>query len=906
MKEWLTKIEIDIDGMQMPFGIDNQKPVIHYTAETKSAGKSVSAYQITVNEESGRRIWDSGKVSTDGTPYITYEGEQLKPKTRYCVTIRLWDELDAASFESEPSFFETGFLDTEWQAQWIEPIQEPAIVEKELTFMEMLIPNPGFRNGEERLKECKNLRRTFYLTKNITRARVYASAHGVYQLYVNNREASGRRLAPETSTYEHILYYQTYDVTKLVNEGENVLGITLADGWWIGRLGLAGDSCNYGDKLSLILQLELEYQDGSSEIICSDEDFRCHGSQIRYSDLSIGEKQDYTYEQGEWLKAGYDDSKWEKCMAADYDKSVLTGQTVDPLEVTDKLNARKISYTPSGELIIDFGQVLAGVGSFEIEAEYGTEITFEHSEVLDKNGNFKNNIIGRNKDQKDVLVTKGGHQIFAPLFTYHGFRYVKVTGIRKEQLISAKALVIGTPIREIGTFSCSDERLRQLQHNICRSTRSNMFSIPTDCPQREKLGWTGDIQVFSRTGCFNYDLRSFLSSWMNNVRRDQSLDGEIPVVVPNLPKQDKTQRMMSGDNSSAAWGDACVIVPYTLYLHYGDKKILQDNFSCMLKWLDFIKKSASRKPENYDTFTKKQKERNPYLWTKQYHFGDWLIPSLRALPDGVPRGTRETAAVVGSSFYAITVEYFIRICEALGERKLSEEYKELLKQIRKAVREEFIEEDGSVNHSSLQGLYVIVLRAGIVEGVLKQKVLAKLVSLIEENDYCLDTGFATVSYLLEVLYDNGYKDIAYKILFQTKAPSWLYMVNSGATTIWENWLAILEDGTPTDSSYNHYAFGCVGDFIYRHIGGIQIAEAGYRRILFEPDLECGLTESSCSVNSPYGRVSLQWKLKKDTLRLTGEVPVNCSALLSVYGNKIELVSGRFDHTISNTEGTYNS
>ncbi|HHV11077.1 MAG TPA: family 78 glycoside hydrolase catalytic domain [Clostridiales bacterium] len=893
MKDWLEKIHIDVEGMQYPIGIDQRAPVFHYRAEAKTGGKSISAYQIQVTGEDGQIAWDSGRTETDGTPYIVYAGEDLKAKTLYSVKLKLWDELGNESGFSEPCSFETGFFDTQWQAEWIEPVQEDAFEEKELDFLEMLIPTPEFRGGDVRLKECKNLRRKFQATGGIKKARLYASAHGIYQLYINGREVSSRRLAPETASHEHILYYQTYDVTGLLGQGENVVGAILADGWWIGRMGLAGDSCNYGKRLGFIMQLELEYTDGRRDMICSDGEFKSAGSHIRYSDLFIGEKQDLNQDYQEWKLAGFDDSAWENCLTVEADKKILTGQGIDPIVVQKEIAAKKIFYTPSRELVIDFGQVMAGVGRFEIEAAKGTEVTFEHSEVIDKNGNFKNNIIGRNKDQKDVLVCREGHQVFEPLFTYHGFRYVKITGIGKKQLLSAKALVMGTALQKIGSFSCSDERLNKLQHNIEWSTVSNMFSVPTDCPQREKLGWTGDIQVYTKTGSFNYDLKNFLEGWMRNVRADQNEDGEIPVVVPNLPKQERTQRVMSGDNSSAAWGDACVLVPYGLYLHYGDVQVLRDNFACMQRWLQYVKKSAGRKPEGYEEFTAAQKERSPYLWTKQYHFGDWLIPSLRALPDGVMRGTKETAAVVGSCYYAITVTHFIKVCEALGESKLAAEHRSLLKNIKKAVREEFVAEDGTVNNSALQGLYVIVLASGAVEGDLKHKVLEKLVTLIKDNDYCLDTGFASIPFLLDVLYDNGYPEVAYRLLFQTKAPSWLYMVQNGATSMWENWLAVLEDGTPTDSSYNHYAFGCVGDFIYRHIGGIQIAEPGYRKILFNPDLGCGLTRSKCEVISPYGRVALDWKLEGNKCRLRGEVPLGCSATLCVNQKELELSSGSF-------------
>lgn len=889
----LKVTKFDIDGRKICQGTDNPTPVFHFAVDTASPGKQISAYRIKVTME-GRRVWDSGKCPYKNDNYVVYEGEPLEPKSVCEATLQLWDERDEKQ-EAVRQTFETGFLGTGWEAGWIEPAQENAEEEKQLSFTQLLIPNPEFWGGEARLKPVRQLRRSVFLEKKVKRARIYASAHGIYNLCLNARRLSVRRLAPENSAYGKALYYQTYDVTGELVQGENVIGVCLADGWWIGRLGLSGDSCNYGNRLGFIMQLEIAYTDGSREVICSDERFRSSESFIRYSDLYIGEKQDLSVRDDSWMRAGYDDSAWDVCSRADYDRSCLTAQPLDPVCVTDIRDAVRIFETPKKELVLDFGQVTAGVLHITLRAKEGDIITFEHGEILDRDGNYINNILGRNKDQKDVLVCAEGEQVFEPQFTYHGFRYVRVSGLKKSQIVAAKAYVMGSPVEPAGQFRCSDERLNRLQRNICRSTAANMFSVPTDCPQREKLGWTGDIQVFAKTGCFNYDLRNFLSAWLMNMRAEQTADGEIPVVVPNPPKQEQTQRLMSGgSNSSAAWGDACVLVPWYLYECYGDRRVLLDNLSMMERWLDYIRESCTLKPEGYGNFTEEQKARNPYLWTKQYHFGDWLIPSLRALPDGVKRGTAETAQVVGSAFYAVTVSHYIRVLRALGMNEKADLQEALLEKIRRAVREEFVAADGTVNGSSLQGLYVIVLKAGIVEGELRQKVARRLVTLIHENGDCLDTGFVSVPYLLDVLTDNGYRELAYRLLFQTKPPSWLYMVEMGATTVWENWLAIAPDGTPTESSYNHYAFGCVGDWIYRHIGGIRRLEPGYRRILFAPDAGCGLTESSCSVNTPYGAAALSWRLEEGgTVLAAGRVPVGTTAELRIGEEVRELVGGAF-------------
>ncbi len=902
----LKIINADVDGLISAIGIDNPRPTFHYAVSAFENDKKISAHQVLVmkgqicDSEDARLIWDSGRISYEHSNYIQYSGTALEPKTSYYAVFHVWDENDV---DAEPVSvsFETGFMGSSWIGKWIEPEQENAEEEETLSFFEMLVPNPKFWGGEARLKECRQLRKSIEIKKPVKKARIYASAHGVYNLYINGIKQSQRRLAPENSSYQSIIYYQTYDVTEAFAVGENIIAAILGDGWWIGRLGMPGDSCNYGNRLGFIMQLDITYEDGSVETFASDESFVSSGSYIRYSDLYIGECQDLTIKDDSWMKPGTLKGEWTACIVcgSTADEQIvgtsgLVAQPLDPICVTDVLEAQDIFSTPAGELVIDFGQVIAGILHIHVRGKTGQRACFEHGEVLNKDGSYVNNILGRNKDQKDVLICKEGENIFEPMFTYHGFRYVRVTGLDRADIISVQAYAMGSKINEIGYFSCSDETLNQLQHNIIWSTKANMFSVPTDCPQREKLGWTGDIQVYARTGTFNYDLRSFLKAWLMNMRAEQTSDGEIPVVVPNPSKQERTQRAMSGgSNSSAVWGDACVLVPWYLYDAYGDITVLEENYEMMRRWMGYIKENCELKPEGYAHFTPEQKARNPYLWTKQYHFGDWLVPSLRSLPDGVQKGTEETAAVVGSAYYAFTAGYYAKVCYALGKNDEALKYEQLIPKIQNAVREEFVADDGTVNHSSLQGLYVIILRCGIVHGELKKKVLDKLISLIEENAYCLDTGFSSVSYLLDVLAENGRSDIAYKMLYQTKAPGWLYMVKKGATTMWENWLAILPDGSVTDSSYNHYAFGCVGDFIYRHIGGIQKAAPGYEKIRFAPDLNCGLTSSKCSIMTPFGLAALEWNKTGEGYEIRGQVPVGTSACLEVGGMKVELTSGSF-------------
>ena len=387
------------------------------------------------------------------------------------------------------------------------------------------------------------------------------------------------------------------------------------------------------------------------------------------------------------------------------------------------------------------------------------------------------------------------------------------------------ALAMGTRIRSRGSFTCSDERLNRLQENIRRSTRANMFFVPTDCPQREKAGWTGDIAVFAPTGCFNYYLDGFLSAWLANMRLEQFDSGEVPVVVPDYPMQEKMQSAMGG-SSSSVWSDACIMVPWYIYRSYGDIRVLRDNVDMMRRWLAFVEEQCRREPPDPDNRSDREIYWNDYLFNKGYHFGDWFIPSFIRREGGVFQATAATRDVTGSSYHAVALATYIKVLTTLRDHeKTGDNYdieighnRKRLESVRQAVRECYVDETMGRVRGDLQGLYVIVLLSGAVDGELKKKLVSRLAALIEENGNRLDTGFVSTPHLLDVFADNGRMDCALSLLFQTGSPSWLYMVENGATTIWENWEAIRPDGTPMASSFNHYALGSVGSFLYRRIG----------------------------------------------------------------------------------------
>jgi len=880
--------EIQINGLTGHIVTDDPFPTFTVMVEG-GEGCCIEDIRAEVFKADGLQIWDNGKRKF-AIPHIYYQGPELEPKTVYSLTITLYDK--NGSTVHDTTNFETGLMKEGWKAGWIEPIQESAIHEKGIAFDEIFIPHSDYFGGHVRLHPCREIQKKFEYSSLPERARIYASAHGVYELLVNGVKAGKNILPPEISSYKQRLYYQTYDVTGLIKKGENNISVTLADGWWIGRIGLSGDSCQFGERLGFIMQLEIKSKDGDKQIICSDESFECRRSYIDYADLFIGERHNYTAQR----------EKWKKCERAEYNMENLVAQPIAPIVSINSLQPKEYMITPKGELVVDFGQVIAGVVQITVRSKKNEEVTLDFSETLDKEGNFFRNIIGRNKDQRDIFVCGEGETTFKAKFTYHGFRYIRIIGIEKKQIVKLEAVAMGTDIKERGYFECSDERLNRLQKNIVWSARSNMFSVPTDCPQREKMGWTGDIQVFVKTACFNFDMYNFLSAWLDNMRTEQLPSGEVPNIVPSYPVQDKMQRSGGDDNTSAAWGDACVLVPYYLYQYYGNKRVLKENFNMMEHWLGYIKNQSSVYIKDP---AEEKSDHYKYLWRSGHHFGDWLIPSFRNKPNGVEEGRLATYEVVASCFYALTVRIFILVLDALIENSEKSSalhskkayYKDLLAKIIKAVKTEYISKNGRIK-GDLQGLYVLALYAGIADGELKSKLVKRLVELIEQNDNRLDTGFVSTQYLLDVLYDNGYKETAYKLLFQTKAPSWLYQVEKGATTIWENWEAIKPDGTVTNSSFNHYAYGCVGDWIYRHIGGVNIGGPGYSKIVFAPDINCGLEYSNCYVQTAYGKAECNWSWQDDICNIEIQVPINTKAEFIINGYKKSLESGRHRFTFS--------
>ncbi|MDE6907493.1 MAG: glycoside hydrolase family 78 protein [Lachnospiraceae bacterium] len=879
-------------GMKDPRGITIKNPEFSWKLRSDEKGRSQKAYQIRVWDPDGACVWDSGIRRGSDVFGIRYEGNALKPHTLY-----KWQVLTVSSYEekalSDPAYFVTGMLDAAWKASWVEANQKRR-PRQDCTDIWKIMGGEfeSSKNPEEFLNPAVCMRKELRIDKEVKAAYLYATARGIYQIKVDGREVS-ELFAPGYTAYHGYLEVQQYDVTQLLPRGSHTLAVTLADGWFTGKIGLYGIGNQFGETNAFYMQMEIEYIDGMRQTVVTDRSFKWRESAYKYADLFVGS----CYYQGSmdsaWELPGYDDSKWEPVLEKTYPTESFRGREAEPVKIIRRLGVKEVMQTPNGELVIDVGENIVGVLQIRFQGRVNTVLKLEHSETLDKEGNFFRNIVGQNKHQTDVYVCDRESEVtYLPEFTFHGFRYVRVEGIGREQILGLEVLVYGTDLEKTGDFKCSDERLNQLQKNIFRSQQGNMLSIPTDCPQREKAGWTGDMQVYSPTAGFNMDVYSFLKKWLANMRLDQLPDGQIPDIIPMTP----SEKIPEGDrvfhDSSAAWGDGCLIIPYVLYQKYGRKEILEENFDMMNRWMDYIERTAaSEHPKLENEYSGEELERQKYLWNTGFHFGDWLYPSASVGMTDPFKSAFQTKEYVSAAFWAYTTRMMADISRILGEEEKRMHYLGLNENIRKAYAKEYIDEEGNLP-LELQGLYVLGLAFELFPKEKKAHAIRKLANLIHQNGDCLDTGFASVSFLLDTLWDHGEKELAWKLLFQDRCPSWLYEVKQGATTIWETWNAVLPDGTRTVSSFNHFSYGCVGDFMYRKILGLNAAEPGYRKIKIDLEIPEVLDFAKGSYDSVYGEIDIFWKKENSQIKADIMLPPNVTGVLNVLGKQYVLESGR--------------
>lgn len=831
-----------VENLSNPIGVDATSPRLSWQLVSNNRNVMQTAYEVKVGTTTNlfkekNLQWSSGKVNSDSSVHVGYKGMPLQAGKKYFWQVRVWDNGGKASPWSETASWQMGLLDsTQWKAKWIESALD--------------------KDGEHR--PAIQFRKEFGSSKKIQSATAYITAHGLYEAMINGKRVGDFYLTPGWTSYNKRLQYQTYDVTDLLKQGSNAIGVTIGNGWYRGYLAWDGNKNSWGSDLSLLLQLDITYSDGSKESVISDGSWKSSIGSIVDAEIYNGEIIDARKEKSEWSVVGYNDADWSPVSERNYSKSVLLATENEPVKKHETFSAVKVFTTPKGERVIDFGQNLVGWVMVKLNGKAGDTVKISHAEVLDKEGNFYIDNLRAAKAQA-VYVLKGGEENFEPHFTFFGFRYIKIEGISDIKPENFTAVALYSNMQPTGTFACSNPLINQLQHNIQWGQRGNFLDVPTDCPQRdERLGWTGDAQAFSRTAAFNMNVNNFFAKWLKDVAADQLPNGSVPFVIPNV----------LGPNSGAAtgWADVCTIIPWNMYLAYGDKKILEQQYPSMKAWVDYMTKNSKND-----------------LWNTGFHFGDWLF--YRPFDDNDGRSAVTDKYLIAQSFWAYSTQLLINTAKVLGKSNEVSEYSSLLKRIKDAYLKEYVTPNGRLV-SGTQTAYVLALNFDMLPESMRPLIAQRLVDNIKDYGIQLTTGFLGTPYLCHVLTRFGYDDIAYKLLLRDKYPSWLYPVKMGATTIWERWDGIKPDGsfqTPGMNSFNHYAYGAIGDWMYRAVAGINLDEdaPGYKKIIIKPHVSDSLSFASASLQTYYGKVSSEWKKENGSLLLNVEVPANTTASIFI-------------------------
>lgn len=852
----MLKIErLTTGGATAPLGID-RAPYFSWVLASTLPDTVQASYRITVSHDQ-QVAWDSGEVASREQAFIRYDGVPLQSRMRYVLTVSVRDNHGMQA--TAQSHFETALMCADdWVAAWAESSIERVVPEKWAWGTQP----PGVQ-----------FTRDFELHGDVLRARLYATAYGTYRPTINGSRLDDREFAPEHTSYGSILYYQTYDVTAHLRRGTNLLALYVGDGWYLcphGRPVMEG----YHEAPAVLFQLEVEFTDGSRTTIASDGQVRCATGPVLSSDIFRGERYD----------ARLPFAAPNPVRLPDYGHAQLVAQPMAPIRPYCTLAARRIYVSPRGETIVDFGQIIAGKARIRVDVPRDVEVSFEYFEVTDEQGNYFNNVIA---DQKDVYISDGVARDYETLFSFHGFRYIRVAGLAQVRAEDFTAIALTTEKADAGSFSCSDARLNRLYENIRWSQRNNMMSIPTDCPTREKAGFTGDIQIYAATALLNEDVTPFLESWLRNLAAAQTDDGVVPMVVPFTTLYERLSLAVGkefGDTritGIAGWSDAAVMVPHTMHRMTGNRLVLVEHYETMKRWADYVIRTARERRGT----TGLPLEIDQYLWNTGFHFGEWLIPSQErpGAPDWqIPK---ISAAYVAPFFGHWSVRLMSEVAQALGREADAAHYREQAALMKGAIQRAFM--TGPELPWQLMGAYVLAFAFDLVPDDKVTPYADKLVAMLESNGGRLDTGFLATPYLLDVLTKIGRRDLAYALLWQSKAPSWLYEVDKGATAIWESWNAIAEGGKPKVTSCDHYAFGCVGDWMVRELAGLRGGDSGFSHFHVAPPEDSPLAWCRVSHETVHGSISVSW----DAHGLEVLVPANTTATVCRGGRVHAVGSG---------------
>lgn len=828
-----------------------------------------AAYEIEVVRDG--RASSSGRIDSPESVLVPWPTEPLGSRERADVRVRVWGGLPGdeprPSEWSDASAVEAGLLTP---ADWV------------------AVPVGGSWPEETDSDDRRPslVRREFTVAAGLVRARLYATAHGLAEAELNGRRVGDDALSPGWTVYGSRLRYYTYDVTELLQPGQNAIGAWLGDGWYRGRLGWRGGFHNlYGTDLSYLAQLELTYADGRREIVATDLSWRAHVSPIVRTGIYDGEDYDARDELPGWSMPGFDDSAWSAVAISRRDPATLVAPTGPPVRCTEEVRPVAVLTAPSGARILDFGQNLVGRVRIRVTGPAGTTVALRTAEVLQDGELYTRPLRGARSTDHYTLAGRDTAEEWEPRFTFHGFRYAQVDGWPGDLDAAAAAgdlvaRVYHTDLERTGWFASSDPLVDQLHRNVVWGMRGNFVDIPTDCPQRdERVGWTGDIQVFAPTASFLYDVSGMLGGWLRDVAVEQLPDGTVPWYVPVIP----SKHMWTPIRPGAAWGDVAVLTPAALYESFGDLGMLQEEFPTAARWVDLLERLAG----------------DDRLWRQGFQLGDWLDPD--APPDD-PAQAKTDKHLVATAYFAWSTSRLAEICERTNRIHEAKHYRALAAETRAAFRDAYVLPGGRMV-SDTQTAYALGIAFELLEDPeLIRTAGDRLAELVEAAGNRISTGFVGTPLVTHALTATGHLERAYAMLLERECPSWLYQVTMGATTVWERWDSMLPDGTVNPgqmTSFNHYALGAVADWLHRVVAGLAPDAPGYRRIRFAPRPGGGLTSASATHETPYGTASIAWATDDDALRVEVVVPTGTTAIVDLPGAEpVEVGSGPHEFRVA--------
>ena len=858
---------ISVENQQNPIGIGVSHPRFSWKMSSINRNESQSAYAIQVLEGK-KSVWNSGKVVSSTSLFVPYAGEALKSNTKYACKLQVWNANGKASKEATTSFTTALLNQQDWKAKWISSGLPADTVNGRVPF---------FSNQ-------------FFIKKSVSSVRAFVTAKGAYEAQINGSRVGDSYLNPGWTSYNKHLQYQVYDLTNQVKKGTNEIQVQLGSGWYRTRLGWMNNQNFYGSQTALLWQLEISYQDGTKETIISDKNWQTGYTSILSSEIYDGEHID-TRIQSKIISNAIE-------VTGNY--TALEAQMNEPIKKQETFTVKRVLTSPKGYKILDFGQNIVGWVKLNVKGKSGQKLVLRHVEMLDKKGEpYFENL--RSAKALASYELNGEQQTIEPHFTFFGFRYVQVEGIDVNPG-DYQAIALHSDMASTGSFETSNPLLNQLQSNIRWGQKGNFLDVPTDCPQRdERLGWTGDAEVFSRTASFNFNVNQFFAKWLKDLKADQFPNGAVPHVIPDI--LNKPNAGPEAQNGAAGWSDASIIIPYNIYTTYGDKQVLENQYESMKAYLNYVRSVAKND-----------------LWNTGFQYADWL--SYRVDDSKGMIGQKSAVTdnyLVAQCFFAYNAELMVKTARILGKTEDYKEFEKLQDRIKLQFQKEFMTANGRLI-SDTQTAYILALQFDMIPGNLRAAALERLVNNIKSYQYHLTTGFLGTPFLNPVLSRFGRNDIAYALLLQDTYPSWLYPVKAhGATTIWERWDSMKPDSTfqdPGMTSFNHYAYGAIGDWMYRTIGGIDTEEfdgAGYKQMVIKPELGGKLTYAKTSLDTPYGKVSTDWTVNSTGFTLKVEVPVNTTATVflpafgtnkrfqdgvELTGDRVRIGSGSYTFTIN--------